>query len=288
MKKNICAEVTLCDELKPIFTAPVLGKASNVMLIANTHRTIIRVAELSKRERWLTPKIKWRLVQENFPLGNLINENTHIFDGSMFANNAGKTCFLMAAFPKAASDAVAEMGVEKWGSIHRLRRLDTMEHMLFRHYARLVNKAKGENGRRTKTPEPLWVIFPQGLGFKILHIEDGLPNSVHYISNQPRLCEIELSRVWEEVMPSRVIKLLRGGACGTKDSESVHDSGCKGVCASDSMDADDECGRNCKYAGDIYDSDGLWIDEFIRGRGDLEVERNNLWALPIFKGYKVK
>jgi len=212
--KTIYAEVTVCDGLTPTITTHDTSKAFRVALIANTSTAIVRLAELKRGDRRLNPKTKWRLVQENFPLGNLLNENTHIFDGCLFKNNMGKRCFLMAALPKAVSETIAEAGIEKWGSAYKIQRLDTIEHLLFRHYAKLANKTKDENGKRIKTPRPQWVIFPQGMGFKILFINEGLPNSVHYISNHTQFREGELGRVLDVAAPESGLLLT----CGDDDS----------------------------------------------------------------------
>jgi len=242
MGKKIYAIVTIDKDLKPSFAlpnpAPQIKSISKVALIANTHRTIIRTAELAKNDRWLTPKVKWRLVQENFPFGIMLNENTHIFDGSLFANKTGKCCFLMTAFPKSISEAAADMGVDKWCSIHKLQRLDTIENLLFKHYARLADKARDEKG---KAIEPLsqWIVIPQDEGFRVLFLDEGLPNSAFRISNHPELREGELNRVWDLAAPNSVIIFT------------------------------------CNPTGDTDNStnnDISWIEAFVRVRSDANVE----------------
>ena len=240
MLRTIYAEVTVCDGLTPTITTHDTGKAFKVALITNTNKAIVRIAGLGDRR--LNPKTKWRLVQDNFPLGNLLNENTHIFDGCLFKNNVGKRCFLMAALPKAVSEAIAEAGIAKWGRVNKLQRLDTLENLLFRHYTKLANKAKDENGKRIKTPKPQWVIFPQGMGFKILFINEGLPHSVHYISNHPQFREWELGRVWDAAAPESGVILSR----------------------------------------EEGSSDCFWIEAFIKDKGGFDVDNDVLGCLSMF------
>ena len=214
-------------------------KVSQVCLIANTHKTIIRIAKLTKHDRFLNPKSKWRFVQENFPLGMLLNETTHIFDGTIFANKEGKRCFLMAAFPKALSDAVAEKGIKNWGSIHKIQRLDTIEHMMFRHYSRIVSITRDANGRLIKSPLPQWVIFPQDEGYRVLALDEGLPQSTYRISNHPNLREAELQRAFDANAPAIIVILT--------------------------FNNDDK-------ADGLKPGISSWIEVFARSRGNIEVK----------------
>ena len=208
---NIHVVVTINEDLIPSFTQPYLinqSKAiSRVTLLANTHKTIIRIAELSKHDRWLTPKTKWRLVQENFPFGTLLNEDTHIFDGTLFTNKAGKRCFLMAALPKIISEAIADMSIKNWGNIHKIQRLDTLEHMMFKHYAHVADKSRDETGKRIKNHAPQWVIIPQEEGYRILVLDEGLPKNTYRVSNHPELREAELDLVLDVAVPSNIVIL---------------------------------------------------------------------------------
>jgi len=185
-----------------------LPLGSRVTLVANTHRAVIRVAELPTRGGGLSNAAQWRLVEENFPLGPLLNADTHIFDGSIFENDAGRRCFMMAALPKAIAEPIGELAVTKWGSVHKLARLDTVEHMLFRHFA-FDCESKGKRLRKAENPVPQWVVFPQSKGFRILYINNGLPQGAHYISNHPELRDAELERVWETAAPGQVVIVTR-------------------------------------------------------------------------------
>ena len=210
-RKMIYAEVTVVDDFVPVVVTPdaegcTCGSCSGladgkkprqVTLVVNTHRTVIRAHELTGRDNRLTPTVKWRLVQENFPLGPLMNEDTHIFDGSVFENSTGGRYFVMMALPKAIAEPIGEMGMEKWGSSYKLARLDTIEHVLFRHYA------------PNEKTHALWVVFPQSNGFRVLHMSDGVPRGGYSISNHPELREEELARVWEAATPEEVVLLTR-------------------------------------------------------------------------------
>ena len=192
-KKMAYAVVTIDDDNNPII-ASVPSDASRVVLIVNTHRVVIRVADLAAHKLPLDPAAEWQLVQEHFPFGPVLDENTHIFDGSVFDNADGGCCFMMAALPRAVSEAAAKIGIEQWGSVHKLERLDTIEHMLFRHYV-------------DKNPKPLWIVFPQDLGFRVLSIDSGLPKGAHYIRNHPVMREVEFDRAWQVDRPGCVVLL---------------------------------------------------------------------------------
>jgi len=248
MRKKIYTEVKISENDKPSLTPATNepSKISRAVLIANTHRVVVRAAKLTKRDRWLTPKNQWRLVQESFPLGMMLNENTHIFDGSLFINKAGQRCFTMFALPKAISEAVAEISIAKWGNIHKLQRLDTIEHLLFKYYTRRANKTRDKNRKPIKIPKSQWVIFPQDLGFRVLFLNDGLPCGAYYVSNHLTFREIELERVWGIATPSSVTILTR-----SFDDDALANEG----------------------------SDTSWIQAFVQSRGDIEIT-NEIYKCP--------
>jgi len=229
-KEIIYAEVTVDTGLAPVIENVVAdakprrkppSAGSRVVLIANTHKVVIRVAELTGRDRRLSPATKWRLVQDNFPIGAFLNADTHIFDGSVFKNSEGEHRFMMAALSKAIAEPMGEMAAEKW-KVSKLLRLDTIEHMLFRQFANEGHK---------------WVVFPQSEGFRILHINNSLPQGANYISNHPEFRNLELERAWEANMPSSAIILSR--TTGVKP---------------DTPDLPEERGD-------------YWIRDFLQGRG---------------------
>jgi len=225
------------------------SKAARVTLVVNTHRAVIRVAELTGRDRRLSPAVKWRLVQENFPVGALLNAETHIFDGSVFNDSTGRQRFMMVALPKAIAEPIGAMAEERWGSVHRLMRLDTIEHMIFRYFT-CVNIQK-------ENPLPLWVVFPQGMGFRILCLENGLPMMVHYISNHPELRLAELDRAWEVASPERAVILIR-----EKDVESDAKSNNAIMPGADAASRLDDAKNQ-----------SLWLQNFARGRGVIVENR---------------
>jgi len=164
-----------------------LPKVGTTVLVANMGKTAVRIADLSgitKPTKKNFPEAKqWNLVAANFPIGKKMNENTHNFDGNIFANNNGQARFFMTALPVAVSDIIAKIGIALTGSIHRVDRLDTAEHILFRRYA-----AKAD------ATESLLITLPQDDGLRLLHIAENLPNAAHYISNHPTHREDEFLR----------------------------------------------------------------------------------------------
>ena len=207
MRKKIYAQVTVNDDYEPTFSQvtpdKTPGKGPQIVMIMSTHRVVIRVAELTKADKRLTPAIQWRLVQENFPIGPLLNGDTHIFDGSIFTNNAKQQCFMMAAIPKEISETIANEAIEKWSNPHRLKQLDTIEHVLFRHYT----KPDDTNAK--------CIVFPQSIGYRALCINSGLPKSAYSISNHPKMREAELERILDAAESTHVIILDDG----TKDRD---------------------------------------------------------------------
>ena len=164
-------------------------KASSVVLVANTRSTVIRVArldEFSQKPKKLTMGDKWQLVLDNFPISSKMNENTHVFDGSIFTNKNGQTCFFMAALPINVGEELVKIGVGIFGSVHSISRIDTAEHLLFQKY--LASGAEGN------IDGALLVFLPQDEGLRVLHIENGLPIGAGYIGNNPMYREDELRR----------------------------------------------------------------------------------------------
>ncbi|MCL2217051.1 MAG: hypothetical protein FWB91_08550 [Defluviitaleaceae bacterium] len=161
-------------------------KASSVVAVANLRKTIIRVANISpvKKAKVLTQDAKWELVRSAFPIGDKMNENTHIFDGGEFVNEKSEARFFMAALPKEISEIIARVGEALVGSVHRLARIDTVEYILLKRYA-------GEAG--------VLILLPQDEGLRLLAVAEGLPLSFHYISNHPGHREGELLRYLQSI-----------------------------------------------------------------------------------------
>ena len=162
---------------------------SRIVLVANTRKTIIRVADIPPPAP--DAAAKWELVRQNFPLGSKMNERTYVFDGSMFSSE-GNSRFFMAALPMHTADVIARLAP----SIHRIKRLETIEHILFRHYA-------------PTTLDSFCLALLQGDGLRILHMAHGLPCGAYSISNISPLREAEAERTWRSLHtpPSRVVFL---------------------------------------------------------------------------------
>jgi|GEM_PF-5065274 len=181
---------------------------SRVVLIANTLNATVRTVAIS------TPKKQpdWNTVESAFPIGDKMNEQTHIFDGSLFTspNETSMSRFFMTALPVHVADSMANTAVSLFGNIHKLKRIDTMEHILFQYYG-LQNKSINA---------PFVVIFPQGDGLRILHVANYLPLSAKTISNHSEFREKELFVVWDslkenaETSPKHVVilKIFDGNA----------------------------------------------------------------------------
>jgi len=180
--------VTIGDTKIPIlddFSVLPKIKTKALMLVANTQKTAIRVAKIPHGKK-LSQEAQWTLVEENFPIGEKMNENTHIFDGSIFKNENGQSRFLIAALPVIVSERITEIGVALTGSIHRIARLDTIEHITFKKYC-------------AETNEPALVFLPQDYGIRILHIAENLPAGSFFISNDPLYREDEFSRFYNSL-----------------------------------------------------------------------------------------
>ncbi|MCL2224738.1 MAG: hypothetical protein FWB96_07210 [Defluviitaleaceae bacterium] len=183
--------VTVDGEFYAMDELPRL-KVKELVLAANVRRTVIRVAEIGASE--LSQDGQWALIEQCFPLGDMMNAETYVFDGSIFENENGARRFFMTALPVDISDMMAKVGVEMTGSIHRVARLDTVEHILFRQY---VNEAS----------EPVLIFLPQEDGIRILHIADNLPVGTNYISNDPLHREDQFSRFYNSLQapPTKTI-----------------------------------------------------------------------------------
>jgi len=190
---------TTCFSL-PLAENAVYRSTGPVVLVANMRQVVTYVVDIPKKENdpqrkieslaRLLPKRKlkrreqWNLVKSAFPIGDKMNENTHIFDGVMFTNKAGLSRFYMTALSMDIAKDIAEIGMQLFGGEYRLNRLDTVEHLLFRYYMR-------------QTLDPLLVVFPQHEGFGILLLTDGLPKAAWGISNYPEFRENEFLRCFK-------------------------------------------------------------------------------------------
>ncbi|MCL2605023.1 MAG: hypothetical protein FWD90_11150 [Defluviitaleaceae bacterium] len=171
--------------------------APKVVLIANTPQTIIRAEKLNDGKQKLTPEAKWGLVKKAFPLGRAVNEESHLFDGCVYSAKERDAVFLMAALPLETTDDITRLGTEQAGG-KRIVRLDTIENMIFRRFC---------NGDTSQPPQ--WVIIPQGVGYRVLAMAQGVPKDAHYLPVQPEIREGALLRIYEADAPEEVILLTR-------------------------------------------------------------------------------
>ncbi|MCL1878381.1 MAG: hypothetical protein FWF80_05950 [Defluviitaleaceae bacterium] len=129
-------------------------------LVANTRKTAVRIASVATA-----------VFDMHFPFGIRMNKDTHVFDASFFENERGeKRCF-MAALPIETAEEIAAEGVKTAGSIHRIDRIETAEHLAFRKFC--------------SEYETALIFLPQDDGLRVLHIDDNLPVAAHCISNSP-------------------------------------------------------------------------------------------------------
>jgi len=165
-------------------------KFSSVVLVANTKKTAVRIAESFDVER----------IEEVFPIGEKMNKDTHAFDSVEFVNyDTNTTRYMCAALPVDFTDTIAREAVDTFRGVHTLIRLDTVENILFRHYADF-------------TSEPMWILLPQSDGLRVLHTAWSLPRGAYTISSHPDLRREELERAWmdsqkEGFAPERVVLL---------------------------------------------------------------------------------
>jgi len=202
--RNIYAQVTNTEIIvfdgskTESFLLPLDGKTTyktskNVVLLANIRQIISRVVPLPAKEKksiWQKEisfsgekraAEQWELVKIVFPIGEKMNEHTHVFDSSTFTGFSGEAYAFLTAIPIAMAEDIAKNCAALFGGKHRLKRLDTMQHMLLRHYAPRCNQST-------------WVIFPEGEGFCFLHIDNGLPQAVWHTSNHPEFRTEEILR----------------------------------------------------------------------------------------------
>jgi len=182
------------------------------LMLADTRSTLLRI--LDPRSNLVAPpstsshspsppEISWEMVCSAFPIGESLNETTHVFDGSSFTNPEGGIRYFLAALPLDASERIISRGAHLFGKLKRLNRLDTIEHALFRYYTREMDK-------------PFWLILPQEDGLRVLLASDGLPQDVCFISTASEWRKSELERVWQTcgTLPETVLFLSREEGSG--------------------------------------------------------------------------
>ena len=157
-------------------------RRKKLVLAANSKKTIIRVVDandFSHKRGYFGKKITdgdaWEVVKSVFPFGPSINEDTHLFDISLYGDNK-YVCF---GLPIDLCEKYAQIGKELTGSLHRVIRLETIENLIFAWH---MNNSG-------------IVVFPQDDGLRVLTVEEGLPKNAFFISNHPDRREAELERI---------------------------------------------------------------------------------------------
>ncbi|MCL1843200.1 MAG: hypothetical protein FWF79_05260 [Defluviitaleaceae bacterium] len=175
-----------------VFDLPKI-KVSSLVLVANTRKAVVRLADVSPENISKSGVLRgdrWGFVQKTFPIGEKMNENTHIFDGNIFKNSnaGGLSRFFMTALPVGICDVMARIGIMLSGSIHKVKRLDTIEHILFRKYVFAADKN-----------DSLFIFLPQSGGLRVLNIYENLPNTAFFISNNPAVRDNEFLRFYNSL-----------------------------------------------------------------------------------------
>jgi hypothetical protein len=171
-----------------------------IVLAANTPRTVIRAVKLSEPGKRLTPEMKWGMVQGAFPLGSAINGESHVFDGCVFSRE-GEALYFMAALPVEAADAITRFGAVLAGNMRKLARLETVEHVVFRRFC--------EQDIHGNVTGAQWLVFPQASGLRVLVTENRLPKATHYLPVLPEIRRGALLRAVRADAPESVILLTR-------------------------------------------------------------------------------
>ena len=176
----------LPDKLEVTDIAGLDFKGKKIVLVANFKKTIIRVADVhdfNHKRGFLRKKIAdddaWEVIRAVYPIGPSINEQTYLFDISVFGGKK-YVCFGM---PVDLCEKLAQTGKELSGSLHKVSRLETIENFVFARHCR---------GDKV-------IVFPQDDCNRVLAIKDGLPEKAFFISNHPTRREVEFERLLESL-----------------------------------------------------------------------------------------
>ena len=187
---DVFAAADIAKRIKEKIGLEFRGK--KLVIAASYKKTIIRVAdarEFNHKRGFLRKKIAggdaWEVIKSVFPFGHAINEETHLFDVSLFGNKK----YVCYGLPVDLCENLAEIGKELTGSLHKVSRLETIENLMF---AKIVSGSK-------------IVIFQQDDGFRVLAIKDGLPENAFFISNHPDRREAEFERILDNIGDNRTI-----------------------------------------------------------------------------------
>ena len=160
--------------------------------VADTLRTVIRMVQLPASGKGLTAKEKWELVKGAFPIGELMNETTHLFDGYKWG-----TQFFIAALPVGIADVMARFCALLIGGAWKMKRLEAIEHLLFRRLVKEANKPHQ------------WFLFPQQDSLRVLTTSKGLPQTAVSLPTLDEIKNEALFRLWQTQAPEKVTILSR-------------------------------------------------------------------------------
>ena len=150
-------------------------KKRAAVLLINSPKIIYRVLYVQKNEL----KPTWEQICTVFPMGELLDENTHSFDSKIYTNNTSKIHWI-AAVPKQSIEHTLSNALYALGKSSEVRKMDTLE-------CRFIDLYKDE--------EDAWLVFSQDENFRIIVIIDSLPSAVYFISAKRELMESQLSRM---------------------------------------------------------------------------------------------
>lgn len=182
-----------------------------ITLVANTKKTSVRIAEvfgISPQISRLTKENEKDFFAKNYPLGEKMNESTHVFSSTIFTNKNGQMRLFMAALPVDVCDEIARAGAENHGSIHRIAAIDCVEHTLFREYSEIF-----------APHERAFIFFPQDNGLRVLYIKENLPTGAVFISNHPDYRVAEFMRFYNALEESRESNEREMGEQDTNESK---------------------------------------------------------------------
>ena len=151
-----------------------IKKRASVLLL-NSSKIIYRALHVQKNEL----KATWEQVCDVFPIGDLLNENTHSFDSKIYANNNSKLHWI-AAVPKQIIEDTLSNVLNILGKSSEVKTMDTLE-------CRIIDLYRDE--------EDTWLVFSQDGSFRIVVIVDSLPSEVRLVSINKELMESQLKRM---------------------------------------------------------------------------------------------
>ena len=173
------------------------ARVRSLVMIANTRRTLIRVRSIPAS--WIETDVgcdaEWEMIKELFPFGEKINENTYVFDYTVFENHSGTKIALIVALPVSFSERAVKIGKCITGSASHLVSLDFVENLLIQKFAAL-----------SQSGDSFLVLLSQDGGIRLMTVSDGLPGDVFFISNHPAFRMQEFMRFWDD----KVSPLLPG------------------------------------------------------------------------------